>query len=58
VATNATTSIEGKKAEEKSDKDDKKRSRRQADSDQKDEEASDLSLDAQGVSSEKTLVLV
>nr|XP_036672012.1 uncharacterized protein LOC108011308 isoform X1 [Drosophila suzukii] len=47
-ATNATTSVEGKKAEEKSDKDDKKRSRRQADADQKDEEASDLSLDAQG----------
>ncbi|XP_036672012.3 uncharacterized protein [Drosophila suzukii] len=47
-ATNATTSVEGKKAEDKSDKDDKKRSRRQADADQKDEEASDLSLDAQG----------
>ncbi|XP_017127887.1 uncharacterized protein LOC108146399 isoform X1 [Drosophila elegans] len=48
LATNATTPAEGKKAEEKSDKDDKKRTRRQADGDQKDEEASDLSLDAQG----------
>ncbi|XP_017043453.1 uncharacterized protein LOC108089605 isoform X1 [Drosophila ficusphila] len=47
-AANATTPAEGKKAEEKSDKDDKKRTRRQADADQKDEEASDLSLDAQG----------
>ncbi|XP_037719660.1 uncharacterized protein LOC119553379 isoform X2 [Drosophila subpulchrella] len=48
VASNATTSVEGKKAEEKSDKDEKKRTRRQADADQKDDEASDLSLDAQG----------
>ncbi|XP_041674240.1 uncharacterized protein LOC108114712 isoform X1 [Drosophila eugracilis] len=48
LSANATTPVEGKKAEEKSDKDDKKRTRRQADADQKDEEASDLSLDAQG----------
>ncbi|XP_017011709.3 uncharacterized protein [Drosophila takahashii] len=47
LSTNATAPVEGKKAEEKSDKDDKKRTRRQAD-EQKDEEASDLSLDAQG----------
>ncbi|XP_039488528.1 uncharacterized protein LOC120449902 isoform X2 [Drosophila santomea] len=46
LSNNATTSAEGKKAEEKADEDNKKRTRRQAD--QKDDEASDLSLDAQG----------
>ncbi|XP_016966822.1 uncharacterized protein LOC108035633 isoform X2 [Drosophila biarmipes] len=48
LAANATTPAEQKKDEEKSDKDDKKRTRRQAETNQKDEEASDLSLDAQG----------
>lgn len=48
LSSNATTTAEAKKDEEKADKDDKKRTRRQAD--QKDDEASDLSLDAQGVS--------
>ncbi|XP_033160646.1 uncharacterized protein LOC117141350 isoform X1 [Drosophila mauritiana] len=46
LSSNATTTAEAKKDEEKTDKDDKKRTRRQAD--QKDDEASDLSLDAQG----------
>eukprot|EP00099_Drosophila_melanogaster_P021619 NP_648878.1 uncharacterized protein Dmel_CG4998, isoform A [Drosophila melanogaster] len=46
LSSNATTTAEAKKDEEKADKDDKKRTRRQAD--QKDDEASDLSLDAQG----------
>ncbi|KRK02429.1 uncharacterized protein LOC6535051 isoform X2 [Drosophila yakuba] len=46
LSSNATTPAEGKKAEEKADEDNKKRTRRQAD--QKDDEASDLSLDAQG----------
>ncbi|XP_017036137.1 uncharacterized protein [Drosophila kikkawai] len=48
ASTNATAPADGKKAEEKSDKDDKKRSRRQANGEQKDDDASDLSLDAQG----------
>lgn len=47
ASSNATIKAEAKKDE---DKDDKKRSRRQADGVQKDEDASDLSLDAQGVS--------
>ncbi|EDV52270.2 uncharacterized protein LOC6545318 isoform X1 [Drosophila erecta] len=46
LPSNATTAAEGNKAEKKAVEDDKKRTRRQAD--QKDDEASDLSLDAQG----------